>query len=507
MKNYLKLSAILFIPMALFGAVSCTNQGNTQKEALKPNILILMSDNHSWNHLGCYGDPVVKTPNIDNLATKGIRFTHAYCSAPSCTPARASMLTGQDFWRLEEGANLWGSLPNKFEVYTEILETEGYHVGSEGKGWGPGNYEAGGWKENPGGKKYNSFEEFYNKKERGQPFCYWFSSRDPHRPYKLNGWQELETDVGNIKVPPYLPDHFDVKKDIGDYYAEIQDFDSDVGSYIQLLGEMGELENTLVIVCSDNGWQMPRGLANLYDFGTRIPLIVSMPSEYKGGRVIEDFVNLNDFAPTFLEMAGIPVPEEMNARSFLNILKSEDDGFVDEKRDFIVTGRERHAFVRQNGAGYGARAYRTRGFLYIKNYDYESWPAGDPPLFGDVDAHMLHYPSVTKMYMLKNRDKDGIKELFQLGFEKRPEEELYDLNNDPYQMNNVAYTEKYNKEKNILSNKLTEYLKAYEDPRELGGEMKWLGAKYFAEKDFYPKPSEEAQRELNLKEEYSYIDK
>lgn len=502
----LKLLPISFLLFALFGVLSCMPKGEKQTETIKPNILILMSDNHSWGHLGCYGDPFLKTPVIDNLADEGIRFTNAYCSAPSCAPARAAMLTGQDFFRLEEAANLWGSFADKFKVYTDLLEEAGYLVGHEGKGWGPGDYETGGWERNPGGDRYNSFEEFYNEKERGQPFCYWFSSRDPHRPYKADGWKEFGTDIEKIEVPPYLPDHPDVKKDMGDYYAEIQTFDRDVGSYIQLLKEMGELENTLIIVCSDNGWQMPRGLANLYDFGTRIPLIVSMPAKFKGGRVVEDFISLNDFAPTFLELAGVKIPEEMNARSFLSILQSEKEGVVDETRDFIVTGRERHAFARKNGTGYGARAYRTKDFLYIRNYDYESWPAGDPPLFGDVDAHMLHYPCATKMYMLKNRDRDGIKELFELGFEKRPEEELYDLKNDPYQMNNVASAEKYQKEKNILSEKLTDYLKAAGDPRELGGEMKWLGAKYFAEKDFYPQPSDEAQKELNLKEEYSYID-
>ena len=450
--DLLKPITILLIPAALAEFPGCTSQGGQQPDTIKPNILILMSDNHSWNHLGCYGDPVLKTPVIDNLAKEGIRFTNAYCSAPSCAPARAAMLTGQDFFRLEEAANLWGSFPSKFTVYTDLLEVAGYLVGHEGKGWGPGDYESGCWNRNPAGDRYNSFEEFYNEKERGQPFCYWFSSRDPHRPYKTEGWKEVGTDIENIVVPPYLPDHPDVKKDMGDYYAEIQNFDRDVGSYLQLLKEMAELENTLIIVCSDNGWQMPRGLANLYDFGTRIPLIVSMPSKIKGGRVVEDFVSLNDFAPTFLELAGVEIPEEMNARSFVNILHSEKEGFVDETRGFVVTGRERHAFARKNGPGYGARAIRTNDFLYIKNYDYKSWPAGDPPLYGDVDAHMLHYPCATKMYMLKNRDdNDEVKELFELGFGMRPEDELYDLRIDPFQMNNVAGLKEYEEEKDRLS--------------------------------------------------------
>jgi N-sulfoglucosamine sulfohydrolase len=505
--NILNYKSFKLVPILLvIVTISCSDKTGPQEQDLIPNILILMSDNHSWDHLGCYGDPVVKTPVIDNLAENGIRFTNAYCSAPSCAPARAAMLTGQDFFRLEEAANLWGIFPDKFKVYTEILENEGYLVGHEGKGWGPGDYEDGGWEMNPAGDKYNSFEEFYNAKERGQPFCYWWSSRDPHRPYKKGGWKELGTDINNIAVPPYLPDHIDVKKDMGDYYAEIQGFDRDVGSYLQLLKEMGELDNTLIIVCSDNGWQMPRGLANLYDFGTRIPLIISMPSRFKGGRVIDDFINLNDFAPTFLELARIQSPGEMNARSFVNILKSDKEGIVDETRNFVVTGRERHAFVRRNGTGYGARAYRTKDFLYIRNYDHESWPAGDPPLYGDVDAHMLQYPSPTKIYMLKNKKKDDVEELFELGFGKRPAEELYDLRNDPFQMDNVAYSENYTEEKKRLSDKLTEYLKNNGDPRELGEEMKWLGAKYYAEKDLYPQPSEEAREELNLEEEYSYVE-
>ena len=276
-RDHLKIPTLLFLIglLLIFGCVQ-----ETKNEIIRPNILILMSDNHSWNHLGCYGDPVIQTPTIDKLSEQGIRFNHAYCSAPSCTPARASMLTGQDIWRLEEGANLWGTLPARFQVYPDLLEEAGYLVGFEGKGWGPGDYEAGGRTRNPGGTRYNTFEEFYNEIEKGQPFLYWYSSRDPHRPYKAGGWENEGIAVDDIVVPPYLPDHDDVKEDIGDYYAEIQNFDRDVASYLQLVEEMGQLENTLVIVCSDNGWQMPRGLANLYDFGTRIPLIISMPGRY-----------------------------------------------------------------------------------------------------------------------------------------------------------------------------------------------------------------------------------
>ncbi|TRX60348.1 sulfatase [Carboxylicivirga sp. M1479] len=475
-----------------------------KKQKKQPNFLILMSDNHSWNHLGCYGDKVVKTPVIDKMAAKGILFNNAFCSAPSCTPARASMLTGQDIWRLEEGANLWGTLPAKFEVYPDILENAGYLVGIEGKGWGPGGVEESGREQNPGGERYDSFEEFYNEREKGQPFCYWFSSRDPHRPFKRNGGKKAKINIDDIQVPSYLPDTKEVRMDIADYYAEIQSFDKEVDSYITLLKEMGQLQNTVVIICSDNGWQMPRGLGNLYDFGTKIPMIISMPERFKGNRKIDDFVSLNDLAPTLLELAGLPIPEYMNAKSLLPILESEQSGVIETERNFIVTARERHAYVRKNGVGYGARSIRTNDYLYIRNYDYEQWPAGDPPLYGDVDAHMLQYPCPTKMELLLNKDVETVKPLFNLAFAKRPMDELYDLAKDPDQLKNVAADANYQDVLRQLSTQLTDHLKANGDPRELNQELKWVDAEYFAEKDKTPRPGAKAIEKLNLEEEYYY---
>ena len=471
----------------------------------RPNFLILMSDNHSWNHLSCYGDATVRTPNIDRVAEGGVRFTHAFCPAPSCTPARASLLTGQEIWRLEEGANLWGTLPNRFPVYTDLLEEAGYLVGFEGKGWGPGSYEAGGWSRNPAGDKFGSFEEFYNQVQRGQPFCYWFSSRDPHRPYAGDRGQGEGIDLASIQVPPYLPDVPAVRGDIADYYAEVERFDRDVGGLLALLSEYGAEQGTVVIVASDNGWQMPRGLANLYDAGTRVPLVISAPGRFPGGRVVDDFVSLADFAPTILELAGLPVPEEMTATSLVPILDSDEEGVLDRERSFVVTARERHAFVRMGGLGYPARAIRTREHLYIRNYAPDRWPAGDPPLFGDVDAHMLHYPSPTKMHLLQRPDEPPVRELFEIAFAKRPAEELYDLESDPHQMSNVAAEGAYAAARQDLASRLEQYLAGTGDPRVTGGEMRWEGAQYFQERDFNPRPSPEAIEALGLDESYSYL--
>tara|TARA_R110001592_G_scaffold363328_1_gene684152 strand:+ start:14647 stop:16110 length:1464 start_codon:yes stop_codon:yes gene_type:complete len=471
----------------------------------RPNILILMTDNHFSDHLGAYGDKVVKTPVIDKVAKEGVLFNNAFCASPSCSPARAAMLTGQDIWRLEEGANLWGGFP-KEQVYSQLMSQNGYHVGIEGKGWGPGNAEPNGWKTNPGGERYNSFEEFYNEVDKGQPWMYWYSSRDPHRPFRKNGWKKSGIDLSKIKVPSYLPDTEEVRKDIADYYNEIQMFDNEVASYMALVGEMGELENTIVVICSDNGWQMPRGLANLYDAGTKIPLIVSWPDHYKGNRVIEDFVSLNDFAPTFLELAGIDIPKEMTAKSLVPILTSENSGVINKERDFFVMGRERHAFVRQNGLGYPGRAIRTNDYLYIKNYEASRWPAGDPPLYGDVDAHMLQYPAPSKFYLLEHKNEDEVKPFFDLSFAKRPTIELYDLKKDPEQIYNVAGKPEYAETEKKLAKQMVDYLIATGDPREIGEMYDWDAAIYYMEGDKRPRPGQEAIDILGLKEEYNYVE-
>jgi arylsulfatase A-like enzyme len=430
----------------------------TSKGAKPPNIVILMSDNHSWNHLGSYGDPVVRTPTIDRVAGEGIRFTNAYASSPSCTPARASMLTGQDMWRLEEGANLWGTLPAKFPVYPDMLEDAGYLVGYAGKGWG----------------------------------------RD--------GGEKAGIDLSKIVVPPYLPDEPAVRSDMADYYAEIEHFDGEVSGHLGLLSEMGVLDDTIVIIGSDNGWQMPRGLANLYDFGTRIPLIVSAPGRFPGSRVVDDIVSLTDLAPTILELAGLPLPGNMTGKSLVPILTSTASGIVDPDRRFTVMGRERHAFVRANGLGYPGRAIRTRDFLYIRNYEPDRWPAGDPPLFGDVDAHMLQYPSPTKMELLTRREDEAVRPLFDLAFAERPSEELYDLEKDPHQMRNVAADPDYQEHRKRLSEQLAAYLRETGDPRETGPEFDWDGADYFQERDKNPEPSQEAIQALGLEERYSYVE-
>ncbi|MNJ95464.1 Choline-sulfatase [compost metagenome] len=499
----MKFNNFKYIPAA-FMMVLTWASCSPEKKQERPNILMIMSDNQSWNHVGSYGDKTVRTPNMDLIAKQGVRFTNAFCSSPSCTPARAGMLAGQDIWRLKEGANLWGILPTQYKVYTDLLENNGYAVGFQGKGWGPGSFEANGRKHNPAGNPYKNFDEFLKLKNKDNPWCYWLSSHEPHRPYVEGSGEKAGIDPAKVKVPGYLPDQIDIRKDIADYYAAIESFDREIGEALKELKATGQLENTVIVICSDNGWQMPRGLANLYDFGTHVPLIISWPGKFKQDVVADNMVTLNDLAPTFLALGGTKIPAEMTGKSLLPIV--EKDGKNDLQRDYVVLGRERHAFVRQHGLGYPGRAIRTKEFLYIKNYEPSRWPAGDPPFYGDIDPYMFNWPGATKYYLIENRNDPKVKPFFELAMGKRPAEELFDINKDPDQLHNLAADPAYAKIKTKLGAQMHDYLVKTQDPRETGGDTKvWDTADYFSEVDKKPKPSKEMQKRFNLDSAYDYL--
>ncbi len=502
----MKLPLLSFSGLIILSISSCSVPKQEKVPEPSPNFLLLLSDNHYSSHLGCYGDPVVKTPTIDRLASEGIRFTNAFCASPSCTPARGALLAGQDIWRLGNGGNLWGSLADTIPTYPDLLEKEGYHVGHDRKGWGPGDFKAGGRNRNPAGYTFKNFEEFLDKKEARQPWSFWLSSRNPHRPFEYGAGIASGLDPDKVEVPPYLPDSPEVRSDICDYYYQIQEFDREVAEAIELLKQRGELENTLIMICGDNGWMMPRGLANLYDYGTRVPLIINWPKKVKQKRVVDDFVSLNDLAPTILDLAGIQVPKQMTAKSLVPIMDSNKSGRVEAGRDFIVTARERHALVRKGGLGYPGRSIRTDDYLYIHNITPDRWPAGDPPLYGDIDLHMLQGKSPTKEYMMLNKESTEVKGLYKQAFLKRPEHELFDLKKDPYQMVNIAYDSAHASLMNGLISRMDDYLIETKDPRKVDGLSNWDDLPYYKEKDWVGTPRKEAQELFGLKESYSYYE-
>jgi uncharacterized sulfatase len=395
------------------------------------------------------------------------------------------MLTGQWHWRLEEGADLWGTLPAKFTVYPDLLEEAGYHVGFTRKGWGPGRDAPGGRKRNPAGSQYKNFQEFMKARPEGKPFCFWFGSTDPHRDYKWQSGVNSGMKLQDVEVPACLPDSQEVRTDLCDYYWEVQRFDTEVGELLAALEQQGELDDTLVVVSGDNGLPFPRCKSNLYDTGTNVPLAVCWPDAVKGGRVVEDFISMSDLAPTFLEAAGLKPAADMTARSFLDILKSDKAGRVDPKRDHVLTGKERHVPAQEkDNSGYPSRAIRTHEFLYIRNFKPDRWPCGYPGGYAEPTEIDISKPqgtkfgyadtdaSPTKSYMVKHRDDPKVRRLFDLAFGKRPAEELYDLAKDPAQLDNVAEKAEYGQTKKKLAAALMAELEATKDPRVLGqGDM------------------------------------
>lgn len=338
----------------------------------RPSILLAIADDWSFPHAGVYGDTCVKTPTFDRVAAEGVLFTRAFCVAPTCSASRAAILTGQPPHRLESGANLWGTLPAKFGVYPDALEAAGYHVGFTGKGWGPGRL--GDRKRNPAGPFYTSFEEFLRSVPPGQPFCFWFGSHDPHRPYRKGQGEESGLKPQDVKVPPYLPDTPETRGDILDYYFAVQRYDRDTGKIMDLLRDAGRLDNTIVVMTSDNGWPFPRAKANLYDAGTHMPLAIRWPANVKGGRQVSALVSQLDLAPTFLQAAGVDAKAlpEAAGHSLVELLTHEPPATsptspAGDDNAAVFFERERHANVRAGDLGYPSRAVRTGRFLYIRN--------------------------------------------------------------------------------------------------------------------------------------------
>lgn len=449
----------------------------------RPNILFAMADDWGWPHAGAYGDPVVKTPTFDRIAREGILFHHAYVSSPSCTPCRGSILTGQWHWRLEEGGNLWSTLPAHFPVYPEIMAQAGYHTGHMRKAWGPGLIEPGGRTKRPAGPRYKNFATFLKDRPADAPFCFWLGASDPHRPYVEGSGVKSGMQLEKIRLPACFPDHTIVRSDIADYYFEVQRFDNDVRGALELLEKNGELENTIVVMTGDHGMPFPRCKSNLYDTGTRVPLAIRWGKRVKPGRVIDDFVSLIDLAPTFLEAAGIKSPKQMTGRSLMNLLSSTKSGKIDPARQYVLAGKERHVPAQQIGydGGYPCRMIRTHDFLYIRNFKPHLWPAGVAEAsqsaigrdFADCDA------GPTKVYMVDHQNDPSVRRYFDLSFALRPAEELYDLASDADQLINVASKPEYAATKQKLSAQLMADLKATADPRVVGGGDKFDKYPYY----------------------------
>jgi N-sulfoglucosamine sulfohydrolase len=480
----------LSLMVLLFGKSVKADTSGVKTEN-RPNILFCLADDWGWPHAGAYGDPVVRTPTFDRLAKEGVLFEHAFISSPSCTPSRNAVLTGQQFFRLGSGANLYGALDIKHPTFVRLLERAGYQIGHWRKAWGPGDFTQGGYRSNPCGKPQR-FDEFMETRDRSRPFCFWFGTSDPHRAYKRGTGRQSGLEIDNIPVPKFYPNEEEIRSDIADYYFEVERWNHDVAAALELVEEAGELENTLIVMSGDHGMPFPRCKGNLYDWGSRVPLAIRWGQQVQQpGRRVTDFVSTTDLAPTFLEAAGVPVPDSMTGRSLLAILNSKKGGRVEAGRDAVIYGRERHTDCQQdNDDGYPSRAIRTDDYLYIRNDAPDRWPAGTPHYqtaykknawLGDCDN------GPTKSYLWINRDKTlAMGKFYELNFGKRPAEELYRVADDPDQVVNLADDPKYARIKQDLSDRLSAALSELEDPRETSLDVQFDDYPYIGGVPKYP---------------------
>ncbi|RUL85047.1 sulfatase family protein [Tautonia sociabilis] len=476
------LRAILLALVALAEAVLPTAAEAGEDD--RPNILFAIADDWSADHASIAGCSWVKTPAFDRVCREGVRFTNAFTSNPKCSPCRASILTGRNSWQLEEAANHFGLFPAKWPVYPDLLESAGYHVGSTGKGWGPGDFQAGGFSRNPAGPNYSrhrarppfsgisnidyarNFEAFLDDRDDGQPFCFWYGATEPHRSYEEGSGLRAGRDPKAVQVPSYYPDSPAIRSDLLDYALEVEWFDEHLGRMIDHLDAIGELDNTIILVTSDHGMPFPRVKGQIYEHGFHLPLAVRWGAKAPPGRVVDDFINVRDFAPTFLQAAGVPVPESVTGRGFLDLLTGTGPSPIDPPRDRMLVGKERHDLGRPLDAGYPVRALRTPEYLYIHNYEPDRWPAGNPE---------TNYPNVdnspTKTLLTSRFD-----DFYRLSFGKRPREELYRVSDDPDCVQNLAADPDHRALKERLRDEMEAMLRDEGDPRMIG--MGWIFDSY-----------------------------
>ena len=500
MKKLLRciFTTAMFAPLAMHAAGT---------DPAKPNILFAVADDWSFGHAGVYGCKWIKTPAMDRVAREGILFTQAYTPCGKCAPSRACIITGRNPWQLKAAANHWSIFPPEFKSYQEALGGQGYFTGMTGKGWGPGIAKtAAGQEREMAGKPFDdkkfpakptkgispadyagNFSAFLDAAPKNKPWSFWYGGHEPHRGYEYgSGVAKGGKKISDIDhVPECWPDTEEVRNDMLDYAFEVEYFDLHLGRMLAELEKRGLLENTLVVVTSDNGMPFPHCKGYAYNNTDHLPLAIMWPKGIaKPGRVVDDYVSFIDFAPTFLDVAGIAQSEAgmapITGRSLTEIFTSDKSGRVIPERDHVLLSKERNDVGRPNDEGYPIRGIVKEGMLYLHNFETNRGPAGVAETgYKDTDD------SPTKTAVLETEKTPERKYFFDASFGKLPADQLFDLRQDPDCMKNLAETVPFAE----LQKQLFDELKQQEDPRMLGDGHIYdeYPYGYTAKRDFYGK--------------------
>ena len=460
------MSPKFYFPVFLFFcfAVLCPGQDDDQADGAKsdpeakadekepdnrPNIVLIIADDMAWDDSSPYGHPTLPTPNLQRLADEGMRFEKAFVTISSCSPSRASIITGQ-YPTTTDADELHWPLPEDKFTFVEMLKSSGYWTGAAGK-WHLGeamksrfdsvlevdtsgfqlptgkDAKSGKFKETLSGEAQSGCADWIkliNSREKDKPFFLWLAALDPHRPYHPN-INPSNFPAADVQIPPYHPDTPGVRADYQLYYEEIIRLDRYVGVVIDHLKEQGVDGNTMICFFSDNGRPFPRDKTTLYDSGIRTPFLVRWPDIVEPGSVCRELVSTVDIARTALSIARIEnITPNFKGRSFLpQLVDASKPG-----REYVFAEKNWHDFEDH------ARAVRNKRYKYIRNY-YDDLPLTPP-------ADAVRCPTYLEMKRL-GRESRLLPHQLTCFMTPRDKEELYDTETDPFELRNLAGEERF----------------------------------------------------------------
>jgi N-sulfoglucosamine sulfohydrolase len=413
----------------------------------RPNVVIFIADDVSWNDFGCYGNQEVKTPNIDRIAGEGLRFTQVYLTASSCSPSRNSILSGR-YPHNTGAAELHTPLPAELPTVAGALKQAGYHCVSSGK-WHSGPHATKDFSlvqtQHIGDGGEEQWVNVLRDRPKEKPFFMWFAALDAHREWGQNEYAGTNPPAG-IAPPPYMANTPATRQDLAQYYDEITRFDHYIGQVEEELRRQGVLDNTLIIIMADNGRPFPRNKTRLYDEGIRTPFVVKWKNGIKVPvpQTSESLISAIDIAPTLLEVAGVPALPGFQGRSFLRVLNQPKSKF----RNYVFAEHNWHNYESYE------RMVRTRDWLYIYN--------GRPqfPSSSASDIHRSHsFQDLVQAFRagaLSPAQQDNF-------IQPRPAVELYHCTRDPYQLTNLAGKAAARKEEQKLKQVLVDWMQQTAD--------------------------------------------
>ena len=402
----------------------------------RPNILWIVSED-TGREFACYGYPQVHTPNVGRLAREGAVFTNAFTAAPVCSASRSGFMTGM--YQTTIGAHNHRShrgdgyqLPEGVHVFTKYFRDAGYFTALCGKGKTDWNFK-------PRVKAYdtNKWDDLKKANQKGQPFFAQYQFSETHRKFKRCPQHPVDPD--KVKLPPYYPDHPIARKDWAMYLETINVLDQGIGQVLKKLDEDGLADNTIVIYFGDHGRAHVRGKQWLYDGGIHVPMVIRAPGLIAPGTVVDELVNAIDFAPTSLKLCGIEPPKHMEGRVFLGPDR-------DKPREYIVAARDRCDETVDR-----IRCVRDKKHKYIRNFMPER------PYTQKNAYKERAYPMLKLLKELHAAGKlTPAQQLFMA--QRRPAEELYDIQADPWEINNLAAAPEHAESLKVMRGRLDRWI-------------------------------------------------